>query len=161
MKNRKVKLGVLILLIISLTRVEAQETLDAAGGNASGGGGTSSYSIGQMVYTLQTGPDGSVMQGVQLAYEIFSVGMEDIESISLSCSVYPNPTSDYLILNIEGELETQFVASLYDLNGKLLEIIPIQKNLSHINTKNLAAATYFLKVIQGKRELKTFKIIKY
>ena len=42
----------------------SQETIPASGGAAIGSGGTSSYSVGQLVYTTNTG-SGTVTQGVQ------------------------------------------------------------------------------------------------
>lgn len=40
-----------------------QQAIPAGGGNASGGGGTVSYTIGQLVYTTYTGANGSVVLG--------------------------------------------------------------------------------------------------
>jgi hypothetical protein len=40
-----------------------------AGGEATGSGGSVSYSVGQVVYTTNTGINGSVAQGVQQPYE--------------------------------------------------------------------------------------------
>ena len=49
---------------------QAQESVNAYGGDAKGSGGTVAYSVGQIVYTTHTGATGSVAQGVQQAYEI-------------------------------------------------------------------------------------------
>lgn len=47
----------------------AQESVNAAGGDAMGMGGTASYSVGQVVYTT-IGADGTtVAQGVQQAFQ--------------------------------------------------------------------------------------------
>jgi len=50
--------------------LQAQETIPASGGKASGSGGTASYSFGQVVYTTYTGTNGLVAQGVQQPFEI-------------------------------------------------------------------------------------------
>ena len=63
MKHKKVKWGVL-LLGLGLT-AQAQQATTATGGNASGSGGTVAYSVGQIVYTTNTGSTGSVAQGMQ------------------------------------------------------------------------------------------------
>jgi hypothetical protein len=49
---------------------------------------------------------------------------------------------------------------LYDMNGKLLQSEKITGNQKSIVITNLVPATYFVKVIQGNKEVKTFKIIK-
>ena len=166
MRHEKVKLSAVLLLVIGLTGLQAQEALPATGGNASGSGGSSSYTVGQVVYTTNTGTNGSVAQGVQQPYEISVVtGLEQAKGITMQCSAYPNPTSDYLILKIEGKVQTQCIASLYDINGKLLESKKVEGNETTISMDNLVPATYFLKVVQTKhasspQEIKTFKIIK-
>jgi hypothetical protein len=162
--RRKVKvLGVATLLTFtfSLSTVSAQESVNATGGNASGSGGSASYSVGQVVYTTNTGTNGSVSQGVQQPYVISVVtGIEEAKVINLSVSAYPNPTTDYLTLSI-GEFEISNLSyQLYDMNGKLLQSEKISGNQTSIVMSNLVPSSYFVKVIQGNKEVKTFKIIK-
>lgn len=70
MRNKKLKLSALLLLGLGLTGLQAQESVNATGGNASGSGGSASYSVGQVVYTTNTGTNGTVAQGVQQPFEI-------------------------------------------------------------------------------------------
>lgn len=106
-KRRKLKvksLGVAILLtfVFTLSTALAQETVPASGGNITGSGGSVSYSVGQIVYTTHTGTSGSVTQGVQHPFEISVVsGIEETEDINLTCSAYPNPTTDFLQLKVK------------------------------------------------------------
>jgi hypothetical protein len=58
---------------------QAQESANVSGGDATGSGGTVAYSVGQVVYTTNTGSTGSVAQGVQHAFEIFTVGIKETE----------------------------------------------------------------------------------
>ena len=74
-KSRKWKvkcLGVATLLAFtfSLSVATAQEGINVTGANASGSGGSASYTVGQMVYQTNTGTNGSVAEGVQQPYEI-------------------------------------------------------------------------------------------
>ena len=177
--SRKVTLlgvATLFTFSFSLFNVTAQENINAGGGNATGSGGTVSYSVGQVMYNTFTGTNGSVAEGVQQPYEISVVtGIEEAKDINLLLTAFPNPTDDYLTLEIQSIVQTQdfasqeaqkqYFASLYDLNGKLLQKIPITNQQTHINMNNLAPATYFLKVsVQtqyfASQELKIFKIIK-
>ena len=158
MKHKKVKLSVL-LLGLGLT-AQAQQATIATGGNASGSGGTVAYSVGQIVYTTNTGITGSAAQGVQQPYEISIVlGIED-NSINLELTAYPNPTTNYLTLNVgKAELST-LSFQLYDIIGKLIESRKIISSSESITMENLPTATYFLKVTNNNNEVKTFKIIK-
>ena len=164
MRHKKLKLSVVLLLGLGLTGLQAQENVNATGGNALGSGGSSSYSVGQLVYTTNTGTNGSVAQGVQQPYEISVVtGLEEAKGINLSVSAYPNPTTDYLTLSIDASttLSIQSMSyQLYDMNGKLLQNEKISGSQTSIVMSNLVPATYFVKVVQGNKEVKTFKIIK-
>lgn len=161
MRNKKVTLSILLLLGIGLIRLQAQEAVLTTGGNISGTGGSASYSIGQVVYTTITGTNGSVAQGVQQPFEISEViGIKEAEGITLTCTAYPNPAKDYLTLKVNNYDISNLSYQLYDINGKLLENKKIAGNETTIDMNHLATATYFLKIIQSNKEVKTFKIIK-
>jgi len=161
MRHKRLRLCAVLLLGLGLTGLQAQEAIPASGGNASGSGGTVSYTVGQVVYITNTGTNGSVAQGIQQPYEISVVsGLEESEGINLIFSAYPNPTTDFLMLKIEGEVKAQYTASLYDISGKLLETKKLEGNQTSIVMGNLVPATYFVKVTEGNKEVKTFKIVK-
>jgi hypothetical protein len=159
MKLKKVKLSAWFLGLV-LT-AHAQQAVVTSGGDASGSGGSAAFSVGQVVYTTNTAAAGSVAQGVQQPYEVSIVsGVED-QQISLQLQVYPNPTADYLALSI-GELEmANLNFELFDMNGKLLEHKKVESTTEMIHMGHLPSATYFLKVMNQKKDLKTFKIIKF
>jgi len=164
MKYIKLKLSTILLFGLGLTWLQAQEVITAAGGNASGSAGTVSYSVGQVIYTTNTGTNGTVAQGVQQPFEISIVtGLEEAKGINLMVSAYPNPTTDFLNLKVDASnaLNIQLLSyQLYDMSGNLLEIKKLVGNQTSIVMSYLVRATYFLKVIEGSKEVKTFKIIK-
>jgi hypothetical protein len=158
MKHKKIKISVL-LLGLGLT-TQAQQVTTATGGDASSSGGSFAYSVGQIVYTSNTGTTGSVVQGVQQAYDISIVLGIDNHSINLELSAYPNPTTDYLKLNL-GKVELSTLNyQLNDISGKLIESKKITSATETICMENLPSATYFLKISNNNNEVKTFKIIK-
>jgi len=159
MRHKRLKLSILLLISIGLTKLNAQEAVTASGGNASGSGGSISYTVGQVVYTSNKSSSGSISQGVQQPYEISIVsGIEDLLGITLTA--FPNPTTNNLTLKIENKEEKQFVASLFDINGKQLSKQVIANSETTIPMEQFSVSTYFLKVFDGKKEIKTFKIIK-
>ena len=161
MKHKRLKLSALLFLGLGLTGLQAQESVNATGGDALGSGGSASYSVGQVVYTTNTGTNGSVAQGVQQAFEISVVtGLEEAKGINLSVSAYPNPTTDYLTLEVKDVELLNLHFQMYDMNGKLLQNEKITGNQTSIVMSNLVPANYFVKVIQGNKKVKTFKIIK-
>ncbi len=161
MRHKKVKLSAVLLLGLGLTGLQAQESVNATGGNASGSGGAVAYSVGQVVYTTNTGTNGSVAQGVQQPFEISVVtGIEEAKGINLSVLAYPNPTTDFLTLEVKEFELSNLSFQLFDMNGKLLQSEKITGNQTSIVISNLVPATYFVKVTEGNKEVKTFKIIK-
>jgi hypothetical protein len=146
------------LLVLGLG-VSAQEGTLSAGSEASGSGGSQSYSLGQVVYSSFQGSGGSVSQGLQQAYQItVSVG-EDLEYISLEVLPYPNPTTDYLYLKVESELPPRLRYQLFDAHGKLLGSGDATSN-SQIEMQAFAKGVYFLNIQDKQQIVKSFQIIK-
>lgn len=159
MIHEKVKLSILLVISLGLTKLNAQEAVTASGGNASGSSGSISYTVGQVAYSSNKSSSGSISQGVQQPYLIMVIsGIDDLQNISLKA--YPNPTTNNLTLKIENKEENQFVALLFDINGKLLSKQVISNSETTIPMEEFNNSTYFLKVFDSKKEIKTFKIIK-
>ncbi len=161
MRHKRLKLSAVLLFGLGLTVLQAQECVNATGGNALGNGGSASYSVGQVIYQTLTGTNGSVAEGVQQPYEISVVtAIDETQGINLSVSAHPNPVTDYLALSINEFEVSNLSYQLYDINGKILQSGKITGNQTSITMSNLEPATYIVKVIQGNNEVKTFKIIK-
>lgn len=161
MKTRKIFVFICIAFLCGFTELFAQNTTVSAGGNASGAGGSVSYTVGQIVYTTNTGTNGSVAQGVQQPFEISIITqIEEANEIDLICTAYPNPASDQLTLNVENYNMENLSCQLFDINGKLLESEKIIDKETIISISHLSVAVYFLKVTEGNKEIKVFKIIK-
>lgn len=148
----------LLLFSFGITTVCAQQSNVASGANISGSGGSISYSLGQVVYATNTGSTGSVAQGVQQAFEIFSVGINENE-FQISLNAFPNPTTTSLVLITE-TLNSEMNYQLTNAQGQLLESKKMEVNEVNIAMHNFSAGLYFLKVTSNNKEVKTFKIIK-
>jgi len=159
---KKIIISILFLFAMGLSLIRAQTAILSSGGKADGTGGSVSYSFGQLVYTTNSGANGSVAQGVQQPFEISVVtSIEEAKGINLSISAYPNPTSDYITLSVTDFDVTQLSYQLYDINGKLLDTKKLEGNQTNIEMSNLTPAIYFIKVTDVIKEVKTFKIIKH
>jgi len=161
MDYRKSIYFAVFLFWLGLSGLQAQGTISTAGGNFSGSGGSVSYSIGQMVYTSNKGTGGSVSPGVQQAYEIsIETAMKKTKGITLQCTVFPNPTTDFVMLKVEDFKIENLSYQLFDMSGKLLESKLVENMETSIAMDQHPSATYFLKVIQKDKVVKSFKIIK-
>lgn len=141
--------------------LQGQETIPVTGGNATGSGGSVSYTVGQIAYSTLYGTSGIVVQGVQQPYEISVVtAVKNTEEITLKCFVYPNPTRGITKLVFESSDFENLRFRLFDLNGGLLQDKKIESRETEISLENLPSSVYFLKVIKNNLEVKVFKIVK-
>lgn len=164
MLNKKVFLSLIVLLGLVQIGLHAQNATTSTGGNAVGTGGTVSYSVGQTVITTNTGTTGTVTHGVQQPYEISVLsGIIEAKDITLECTAYPNPTTDFLRLKVGATISLNIESltyQIYDVTGKQLVNKKVEGSETTIKMQHLVRATYFLKVRDNKKEIKTFKIIK-
>jgi len=162
MKKNLFSIFITFILTISASSVLfGQQAIVTTGADATGTGGTISYSVGQVVYQTHTSTSGSVAEGVQQPYEISVLSsVKEAIGISLTCSAYPNPTIDYLTLKVENYVFDNLRYQLFDMQGKLLESKIITSDQTNIPMNAFAPATYLLKVIHPNNEITTFSIIK-
>ncbi len=161
MKYKSLLLAPVFLLVTGITELQAQETIPAAGSDAYGNGGSTSYTVGQLAYTSITGTENSMEQGVQQPYEIsVIIGIDEGNVDYIEFNVYPNPVTDYLQLKVsEGRFEN-LSYQLYRSDGKLLQNKEIQSKETSVSMKDLTPGTYILKLAENGKAIKTFKIIK-
>ena len=162
MTRKPLKLCIVLFMVFGLTiSLRAQNTVPASGGEASGNDGSVSYTVGQLLFSLHTGTNGSVAEGVQQPFEIsVVVGIDQARGITLNYKAYPNPAIDLLTLEVDKLDDKDLYYQLYDATGKIL----VSKKLVEIRTlipmKELSPSTYFLKITDNKTSVKVFKIIK-
>jgi len=160
MKSKAITIS-LFASLLCLANLQAQEAIPASGGEASGSGGSSSYTIGQVSYITSSGSNGSVAEGVQQPYEISVVtGIKSAQNITLNLSAYPNPTTNFVILDIDNQTNAELSYQLIDLTGKNLKNEPISSTKTQIDMSQLLPAVYFLRITNQNQEIKLFRIIK-
>ncbi|MBK9250126.1 MAG: T9SS type A sorting domain-containing protein [Ignavibacteria bacterium] len=148
------------LIVMSSIVVQAQSSLLPAGGDASGSGGSSSYSIGQIDYLPLDGSNGAFYSGVQQPFEFFTVGIEEDNGICLSLSVFPNPAQSVIHLHIDHQTTEQLAYQVFDMAGKELFGQKIAGEITPISMETLTVGAYIIKVSTATTILKTFTIIK-
>ena len=142
--------------------LSAQSALVGTGGEASGSGGSVSYSVGQIAVQSNSEGNTSISEGVQQPYEIQTIGIDNYPGITLNAVVYPNPTQGTVILSIDSfdSFSDIVFARLYDGNGKQIREIRIADHQTEIGMESLSTGTYYLNLFSGKQMLKSFKVVK-
>jgi hypothetical protein len=139
----------------------AQQSINTSGGEISGSGGSTSITYGQIAFKTSTGSGYSDAQGVQQPYEIsVALGIEEALGINIQISAFPNPTSDFILLNIKEYTFKTLDYQVYDVNGNLFASGTTCEKSTRIDLGMFPVSTYFLKVIDNQKEIKVFKIIK-
>jgi len=158
-KNIKIK----VLIAVSLLWVgglQAQTSINSAGGDKSNSSGSASYSFGQVFHAVENSSNGSIEEGVQHGYLIETSDLEH-QDYDRSLNVYPNPTTDYLTLNISGEIKQELKFNMVSIQGGEVTSGSIEGDEIQINMVGLSPGTYFLDVFDlNNQKVKNFKIIK-
>lgn len=145
------------LLLLMPFFIFAQKAVLPSGGAATGNGSIS-YSVGEITYLTLSGADGSVSAGIQQPFEI-SVVLETPESEMVKLLAYPNPATDFVILTSD-RTSAKMTYELFDATGKKLSNGNFDGSETKIDMSRLASAAYFLTILNERRILKTFRILK-
>lgn len=158
MKHKRLQSFALLLLVLGLAKAEGQQAIPASGGNALGSGGSASFSVGLVAYTTPKAETGSLAQGVQNAWEIYTVGIFGTDP---GFSVHPNPVTNGFTLQIPVFQDEKFGYQLFDAMGRLLESERLTRLQTYISTAALPPGLYVLNVMRENRKIQSFKIIKH
>ncbi|MDY6325781.1 MAG: T9SS type A sorting domain-containing protein [Bacteroidales bacterium] len=160
----KKQISLTLLFLLTVSGLFAQSAIVPVGGDAQSNAGSVSYTVGQTAVESAANSNGSVSvaEGVQQPYEIMTVGVDDYPQITLNAVVYPNPTENLALLQLNGfEIPADGLrAILYDGNGKQLQSLMVTDDLTALQIGQYATGTYFLELYDGKRVLKTFKVVR-
>lgn len=150
---------IILFLLFSSNYLFAQQSVNSSGGNGFGGGGSLSFSLGQIDYVYANGSNGSVSQGVQQPFEIFMLGTNEIPEITLELSIYPNPTIDILYIKNKN-VALEFIYQLFDVTGKLIASSTKMMRQDQIDVSSFQSGTYILNIKTNNNASKSYKIIK-
>lgn len=137
----------------------AQSNTVASGGEASGSGGTVSYTVGQIDYSSQSGSSGTIHQGVQQPLEFFNLSVSE-NHLDFAVLLFPNPVVAELHVNLSGVNLDLLQYNLTDAAGKLIFSQKIEKEQIDINMSELSRANYFLNFVQNGKIVSSYQIIK-
>ncbi len=92
-----------------------------------------------------------------LTYQFLTV--PPIEKVKFT--VYPNPFSNLIVINIENSESSSYYYEVYNVSGQLILEETLTASQSLINTESFNAGIYFLHLRNGKNKLSVVKLIKY
>lgn len=137
----------------------SQEVLVVSGGEVSGNGNIS-FTLGQLFINTNTSSSGSISEGIQQSIELYTLNIPSLNPLEVKANLYPNPTSDFVMLSIKNTNITGLSYEIFDVNGRNLLSKKISQSDSPISLQNFASGIYILKVNHSNKTLKTFKLLK-
>ena len=119
------------------------------------------WSLGECVITTHSEGTYVITQGFhQGSYEITAI--YDLPYAGVNIKVYPNPTTDFITINVGDLTDFEKLSSLTvtDINGKVLFHEKITKVEQQLDFSSFKYGVYFLSLKQENQLIKSFKIIK-
>jgi len=156
----KKQLLMAILFAIALCGFSQQASV-TSGKDISNANGSISFSIGQPNYEVKNSSQGVANEGVQQPFEILVLSIIDSSEDSLSMTLYPNPSTDFITLSSKNENLEELSFALIDNSGKIiLNDQKVNSENEKINIKALPSNMYFLIISKLNKKSKTFKFLK-
>ena len=160
MKYNIQKFILAFFLFVGIPSLKAQSGFVSSGEEITGANGSVSNSVGQVNYITASGSGGTAQQGLNQPYQILIITGIEETGISLTCSVYPNPSTDFILLKMDNLKSSNLSYQLFDLHGKLLSHKNIESNEEVISMTGFINGVYIVSVKNNSKEVKSFKIIK-
>ncbi len=148
------------LLLAANLPVTGQQVISSAGASATGSGVQLSWTVGEPVIATLSGGSHILTQGFHQS-RLTVTALDPHLYPGLEVSVYPNPVSTSLKLDISGEVPGNISYRLYSPDGRMLLDKQPEALPELINMEMYVSGTYLLKVFRNAdKAVGSFKIIR-
>jgi len=138
----------------------AQQVVASAGSHGTGTNVQLSWTVGETVIETFTGSSAILTQGFHQS-KLLVTALDPLLLPGLTLTVYPNPVSETLLLDFQGEIPQGISYHLYDIGGKVIRSGVVNQFPGKIGMEQCTPGTYLLKVLKNEQTpLKTFRIVK-
>lgn len=152
------RINVAVAALIALS-ASAQNAVVPTGAEGTGSGGTLSYTIGQVAFNRPGSLSGTVAEGVQQPFEVFSTSIAD-EATQVHATITPNATGTGVEVMLGAPLNGPVRVELTDATGRLLMTDRMKGSSIAVPMEALPAALYLVSLEHEGRTIASFKIIK-
>ncbi len=146
MKRLSLTTSFVVAGLIASAQSISPEVIATAGDHYEAGNVQLSWTIGEPIIETVSAGNNIITQGFHQT-ELTITSVEENNLSNLDVSVYPNPTSDRVVVSIPDN-ENDMVAELYDMKGKLI----MSENINRTETQRefdlspLAISYYMLRL---------------
>lgn len=140
-------------------QTNAQNVISTAGENFKNDKANIQWTLGENTVETVLKNDIALTQGYnQPTIEVKALLTND--NIDFNCNVYPNPTNDYLVIDLKNKDVANTSYELLDPDGKRILQNELSQTLNYLSLKNIPAGYYLLKIHDQNQKSQIFKIIK-
>ena len=136
---------------------QTHDLIATSGASFQNSTGHISYSIGECITPTLTSSSAILTQGFLQAG--LRTGVPVINQSEILMTVYPNPVTDLLILQMDDPHGFDYVLS--DILGSVIERRSVLNERTEIDFSTMKPAVYILRVSKQNEELRLFQIVKY
>jgi hypothetical protein len=151
-----------LLFAGSFLSAQNHEVVASAGGYDTTSTVKISWTVGETVTETITDNNNIVTQGFHQT-NLTATQIEEnlIYNVNFAVNVYPNPTVEFVNVEIKADNLEEVVYELNDNNGKLLLKGSFKTNIEKINFENYKPSVYYLRIYNNKGNFSdTYKIVK-
>ncbi len=145
--------------VMMITRPFAQEAVVPAGNYHEGNDLSISWTLGELAIETLVAGDWILTQGFQQPGLII-VSVEDLYDTDLDITAYPNPTADYLNIEIRHAGPEDFSFRVYDSMGRLVGSDSFSGAEHSFNFDPFDPGLYVVTIYRDKQPVRTFRIVK-
>jgi len=121
-----------------------------------------SWTLGEPVIATLTNGNTTLTQGFQQpSYNVVAITNQPIEGFTIN--VYPNPATDFIVIDWVSNEQDMLYISLFNMAGKLIseQSYASTQNKVSMNLSQLASAQYILEIRNKKNSIsKIYQILK-
>ena len=162
-KAQPMKYTFIILLFLikntSIAQKITSQVIDASGGTHRANGYSMTYSLGQTAVTMLKSSNYIITQGFQQPLNNGTTESEETQSIDFQATVFPNPTSALLNLNLQGNLEQTWQMQIVNIKGQIVRNETLQQAENQFDVSNFPNGEYFI-LLKGKNGVLQAKFLK-
>ncbi len=153
-----------MMMIFGSTALYCQTTkpdvITSAGGYDANATNKLSWTIGEPVIETISNATNQLTQGIQQGFWDITTVVDNTEN-RIKITLYPNPATDYVNLEMPFQENQIITYQLYDLYGKCLQNQKITAPITKINLNTYPVTVYILNVLSpDKKLMKSFKLLK-
>ncbi len=113
------------------------------------------YLVGPTFYGVKTAAKVASISESVTTYNVPTTGMTIQDLNDLAITIFPNPATDVIAIQIGQLITNDIIIELYDLKGALLQQSAIYNGstITHLDTRKLYAGQYLLKMKSGSNEV--------